>query len=86
MNRKLADKQRAAAKRATRLKAMTPEQLAKHEAWQRTHAPTSAGDRARKRAEREHNKWFREGVKKIKQAEREAELAAAIENRLGVFA
>lgn len=56
-NRKLRDRQKYADERAKRLAAMTPEQLAKHEAWHRTHKPGAGGarraegDRARHNAE-----------------------------------
>ena len=50
-NRKLRDQKRYAAKRALRLAAMTPEQLAKHEAWHRSHSP--GGSRASRSAQRD---------------------------------
>ncbi|MDG4903494.1 MULTISPECIES: hypothetical protein [unclassified Mesorhizobium] len=60
LNRKLNDLQRAAAKRAKRLAAMTPDERAAYEAWQRSHKPGSATARARERRERQEAKQVRE--------------------------
>ncbi|RVC95857.1 MAG: hypothetical protein E5V54_00920 [Mesorhizobium sp.] len=60
LNRKLNDLQRAAAKRAKRVAAMTPEERAAHEQWQKTHKPGPAAARARARRERQEAKQVRE--------------------------
>jgi chromosome segregation ATPase len=58
--RKIRDRVRAAKRRAARLAAMSEEERAAHERWQRSHAPTSAADRAARRAERKHAKAARD--------------------------
>lgn len=60
LNRKLNDLQRAAAKRAKRVAAMTPDERAAHEQWQKTHKPGPAAARARARRERQEAKHVRE--------------------------
>ncbi|RWC08617.1 MAG: hypothetical protein EOS52_30045 [Mesorhizobium sp.] len=60
LNRKLNDLQRAAAKRTKRVAAMTPDERAAYEAWQRSHKPGSAAARARARRERQEAKQVRE--------------------------
>lgn len=52
LQRKLRDQRRDAKRRAKRLAAMTPEQQAEHENWQRTHRPGPAAKRALTRKER----------------------------------
>lgn len=52
LQRKLATLERAARKRAERLAAMTPEQLAKHRAWHKARKPGSAAARAIARRDR----------------------------------
>jgi hypothetical protein len=53
LNRKLRQQQKYATERAERLAAMTPEQLAAHAAWHRTHRP---GARAARNAEHERRR------------------------------
>ncbi|OWK18893.1 hypothetical protein AJ88_03185 [Mesorhizobium amorphae CCBAU 01583] len=60
LNRKLNDLQRAAAKRAKRVAAMTPEERAVYEQWKKTHKPGPAGPRGRARRERQEAKQARE--------------------------
>jgi hypothetical protein len=60
LNRKLNDLQRAAAKRAKRVAAMTPDERAAHEQWHKTHKPGPAAARARARRERQEVKQVRE--------------------------
>lgn len=60
LNRKLNDLQRAAAKRAKRVAAMSPDERAAYEAWKRTHKPGPAAARARARRERQEAKQVRE--------------------------
>ncbi|CDX62877.1 conserved hypothetical protein [Mesorhizobium plurifarium] len=60
LNRKLKDLQRAATKRAKRVAAMTPDERAGYEAWQRSHKPGPATARARARRERLEAKQVRE--------------------------
>ncbi|KAA3447126.1 hypothetical protein C7I87_28120 [Mesorhizobium sp. SARCC-RB16n] len=62
LNRKLNDLQRAAAKRAKRAAAMSPEERAAHEKWQKTHKPGSAAARARSRRERQEGVAVREMI------------------------
>lgn len=57
--RKRRDHERARLKRERRLAAMTPEERAKHEAWQRAHKPGSVHERAQKRADRKMAAEFR---------------------------
>lgn len=83
LNRKLNDLQRAAAKRAKRVARMTPDELAKYRAWQKSHQPGSAAARARARRERKDAQEMRELFLKV---ERDAEIAAAIRDGKGVFA
>jgi hypothetical protein len=54
-NRKLRDQKRYAEKRAARLAAMTPEQLARHDAWHRSRAPGAAATRSADRLRRRQN-------------------------------
>lgn len=60
LNRKLNDLQRAAAKRAKRVAAMTPDERAAHEQWQKMHKPGPAAARTRARRERQEAKQVRE--------------------------
>ncbi|RUY28910.1 MULTISPECIES: hypothetical protein [unclassified Mesorhizobium] len=83
LNRKLSDLQRAAKKREKRVAKMTPTELAKYRAWQKSHQPGSAAARARTRRERKDAREMRELFLKV---EREAEIAAAIRDGKGVFA
>jgi len=53
LNRKLNSLQRAAAKRAKRVAAMTPEERAAYDQWKKTHKPGPAAGRARARRERQ---------------------------------
>lgn len=53
LNRKLVDRERAAKRRAARLAAMTADERARHEEWQRTHKASSAPKRAKARANRQ---------------------------------
>jgi hypothetical protein len=62
LNRKLKDRDRAAKKRAKRLAAMSPEELAAHQEWQRTHKPGPPGPRARARAERQGARAMQRGL------------------------
>jgi hypothetical protein len=57
--RKLVDLERAAKKRARRLRSMTPEQRADHAAWQRSHKPGAANARAAWRDEIANDAWLR---------------------------
>ncbi|TPL87119.1 hypothetical protein [Mesorhizobium sp. B2-3-12] len=52
LDRKLKALDRAAAKRAKRVAAMSPEQRQRYDAWQKTHQPGPAAARQRKRADR----------------------------------
>ncbi|MER9166214.1 hypothetical protein NKI12_02345 [Mesorhizobium australicum] len=52
LDKKLKTMDRAAAKRAKRIAAMSPEERQRYDAWQRTHQPGSAAARKRQRAER----------------------------------
>jgi hypothetical protein len=62
LNRKLDDLQRAAAKRAKRVAAMSPDERAAYEHWKRTHKPGSAAARARARRERQEALAVREVI------------------------
>ncbi|MER9654401.1 hypothetical protein NKJ26_12910 [Mesorhizobium sp. M0152] len=52
LRKKLAERERAARKRSTRLAAMSPEELERHRAWHAARTPGSAAVRQRKRDER----------------------------------
>jgi hypothetical protein len=52
LQRKLADRQRAAKKRTARLAAMSPDERRRHEAWHAARKPGSAAARERARLER----------------------------------
>lgn len=60
LNRKLTDLQRAAAKRAKRVAAMSPEERERHYAWHAARKPGRAAARERDRAERKQNAEARE--------------------------
>lgn len=62
MELKLRDLERRRKKRAARLAEMTPEESARHAAWQRAHHP-SATDRARNRRDRKAAKRIAEMLK-----------------------
>lgn len=62
LNRKLNDRQRAGAKRAKRVTAMSPDERDAHEQWQKTHRPGSAAARARTRRDRQEAKAVREMI------------------------
>ncbi len=53
--KKLAVRGRVAKEREARISKMPPEELERHQAWQRAHRPGSAAARARKRRERIQN-------------------------------
>jgi hypothetical protein len=78
MHRKLKERERAAAKRALRLKRMTPEQRRAHDEWQRTHKPGSAKARTADREQRRQNRATRARI-------RQWEIEATIANGIGVF-
>ena len=78
LDHKLRDLKRAAAKRAVRLRRMSPEQREAYDKWQCTHEATSAGDRKRKREELRQARETRARI-------REWELRDAIECKIGVF-
>lgn len=59
LNKKLARLDRAAKKRAQRLKRMTPGELAAYRAWQKAHQPGSAAARERQREYRRQAKETR---------------------------
>jgi hypothetical protein len=54
-DRKIRDRQRIDAKRASRIAAMTAAEREAYEAWRRAHAPGSATARERRRSQREQN-------------------------------
>jgi hypothetical protein len=53
MTKKLRDRERVGRKRAKRLAAMPPDELAAYRQWERAHQPGPPGPRARARAERD---------------------------------
>lgn len=65
LNRKLRDLQRAADKRARRVARMTPDEFAAYQKWKREHEPTSAADRARKRALRRQDLEARKSIERL---------------------
>ncbi|RWH52572.1 MAG: hypothetical protein E5X23_11950 [Mesorhizobium sp.] len=83
LNRKLNDLQRAAAKRAKRVAAMTPDERATYEAWQRSHKPGSATAREQARAERKQNAELREMMAAARPAATGE--AAALESQIAML-
>lgn len=63
--------------RQRRLEHMTPEDRERHEAWQQSHKPGSAGQRAAQRAERKQNEWLREFVNETTPVTQKPELESA---------
>jgi CRP-like cAMP-binding protein len=59
LHRKIADRERAAKKKARRLAAMTPEERAAHQAWHAAHRPGSRAGRADRRIRRKHSAELR---------------------------
>ncbi|WAX96632.1 hypothetical protein N7E70_007155 [Aminobacter sp. NyZ550] len=81
LQRKLADRERAAKRLAARLAAMTPDELARYRAWHVARRPGAAAARQRAKAEREANAEFRKLASRPRstiQGSEAAELEAAI--------
>ncbi|MER8515558.1 hypothetical protein NKH47_21730 [Mesorhizobium sp. M1060] len=79
LNRKLNSLQRAAAKRAKRVAAMSPEERAAYEQWQKTHKPGSAAARARVKRERQEAVAVREMIDAIESRPKPAPTTEAAE-------
>lgn len=62
LQRKLAERERYARKRAARLATMSPAERERHEAWHAARKPGSAAARERARAERKQNAEIREMI------------------------
>lgn len=76
---KLRAHEKKAKGRERRLALMTPDERAAHEAWHRSHRPTSPADRARARADREQNAAMRAFLSKEPAApSRPSDAAAAL--------
>lgn len=79
LNRKLNDLQRAAAKQAKRVSAMTPAERAAYEQWKKTHKPGSAVARTRARRERQDAKDMRAMIEAIESRPKPAPTTEAAE-------
>jgi hypothetical protein len=85
-NRKLANHLRKQKKRAKRVAAMTPDERAAYDRWQKTHRPGPAIARERARIERRQNADLRERVERMRAEEQPQRSttpeAAALERQL----
>jgi len=69
--RKLRDQERRAKDKRLRLKRMSDEERAAHEAWQKAHKPGPPGPRAAERDRRKQNVWVRDLLERKAAEERE---------------
>lgn len=81
LQRKFAERERYAKKRAARLAAMSPEERQRHDAWHAVRKPGGAAARERARAERKQNAELREMMAR-REGRRQTGEVAALESQI----